>query len=97
MLVRCPLCDPYQHMVYAAVYRATVPEEYEVFHSAHVGWIKCPLCFASGEVPEELSSAFLLTRRELSPMNDTRPHYDDLVMLRRSIYDLLRKDSLFAY
>lgn len=96
MLVRCPLCDPYNNQVYAAVHRGTVGETYEVFHPAHVGWIECPLCFASGVVPGELSSAFLLTRGELSPMNDTRPHYDDLVMLRRSIHDLLRKDPLFA-
>lgn len=96
-VAKCPLCDPYQYMVYAAVHRATVPEECEVFHPRHVGWIECPLCFATGEVPKELSSAFLLTRGKLSPMNDTRPHYDDLVTLRKEIFKLLQKGGVFAY
>jgi hypothetical protein len=92
-LTKCPLCDPYQHRVYAAVRRTTVPEEYEVYLSTNRGeWIECPLCFSTGEVAAELAAAFYLTRGKLSPMVDSRPHYSDLVLLRNQIFELLRKD-----
>jgi len=90
-LVRCPLCDPYQYKVYASSKRATVPEENEVYHPSLQEWTECPLCFSTGHVAEELSAAFLLTRGKLDPMSDTRPHYFDLVQLRRQVFALLQK------